>query len=119
MRTLSGESGAGRAMVARLAAMPVARAVTRPAVARASTNEARAVSTACVGRLTRSVTAPTTNEAEPGSLRGRQSSSGTSRGTAVTSRITVPMSTAETPSTIAWWVLVMMPTRPPSSPSTR
>ena len=114
-----GEAGAGRAIMRAWASTPPATESTLPAVARTSTAAVRAVSTACPGRLTRSVTACVTRLSAPGSGRGDQSSSGTSRGVGVRSRITVPMSTAETPSTIAWWVLVTTATRPSDSPSTR
>ncbi len=52
MRTLSGESGAGRATETAEASTPLATPLTLLAVARASKTADRAVSSACVGRLT-------------------------------------------------------------------
>ena len=43
-------------------------------------------------------------------------SCGRSRGSGLVSRMTWPMSTAPTPSTIAWWVLLMMANRLSAAP---
>jgi hypothetical protein len=79
----------------------------------------RTVSTAAAGRRIVSATAPATSSTQDGSAAGRQVSAGGSLRSGVVSRITWPMSTAATPSTIAWWVFVTTATRPPSRPSTR
>ena len=77
------------------------------------------VSTTAVGRRTVSATAPATSSTQDGSGVGRQVSGGRSRGSGLVSRMTWPMSTAPIPSTIAWWVLVMIANRSSESPSTR
>jgi hypothetical protein len=117
--TLSGDSGACRAIVFAWANRPPASAATLPAVARASTTAALAVSTTPLGLARKSPIAPVIRPTVLGSFAGDQLSSGTSRGVGSRSSTTVPMSTAETPSTIAWCVFVIRATLPSARPSTR
>ncbi len=72
-----------------------------------------------IGALTRSLTPLPTISASLGSGPGDHSRSGwgTSAGSRSRSKSTVMMSTPETPSTSAWWVLLMSAKRPSSRPS--
>ena len=117
--TLSGLVGAGRTAVRTADSSPPATPATCATVSVASRTAARAASTALPGRATASPTASRTSFHGGGSGRAVQVSTGSSRPSGVSSRTTWPMSIDAIPSTMAWWVLAMIATRPPERPSTR
>ena len=92
---------------------------SRPAVDATSPVAWRTVSTSSAGRATASATACVTSWASAGSGRGSQICAGGVSGSGVGSSSTCPMSIVVTPSTIAWWVLVITANRPSARPSTR
>ena len=106
MRTLSGLCGAPENPAAAIAASPVT-ALPPPATARSGCRAApRAPRAASNGVDARSATAVASSTAGLGSGRGYQAGAGSgSGGSGSRSNSTVEMSTPETPSTSAWWVL--------------
>ena len=117
--TLSGLATDGRATASAADTMPAALTPNLAAVFDTSVTVSRTASTAAAGRVVSSVNACDSSSTSVGSRRGRQLSPGTVAVSSVGSSITCAMSTAERPSTSAWWLLLTMAKFPSARPSTR
>ena len=116
---LSGTSGAGSAKAPTTSPTPSSASASRRAVASGWRTASTARSASFTGAAAASAAPRATSSGVLGSGRGTQSSStGAGSGTGSRSKSTVPMSTPEMPSTIAWWVLVRSAKRSRSRPCT-
>ena len=120
MRTLSGLSGADAVARRANAPTPPSARPTRAATWRGPRSVARTPRAISVGTVARSSRASASSCAPVGSGRGIHSWSGgaTGTGSGEASNRTVAMSTPETPSTSAWWVLESSAKRSSARPST-
>ncbi len=117
--TFSGLATDGRATASAAETMPAAVTPNLAAVFDTSVTVSRTASTAAAGRVVSSVKACDSSSTSVGSRRGRQLSSGAGAVSSVRSSITWAMSTADSPSTSDWWLLLTMAKLPSASPSTR
>ena len=118
IRTLNGLGGAGLQPGPGDRAHPAHRTPTRPATCRGPRSVARTPRTISAGTVARSSSASASSWAPVGSGRGTHSWSGgaTGIGSGEVSNRTVTMSTPETPSTSAWWVLDSIAKRSSAEP---